>query len=65
MAILELDKIIISNPDTGIKCNQCGGDLKKTTKVKFTGKIIAWFTSKRRKSRHYECDNCKKKYTLI
>lgn len=65
MAIFELDKMTFTNPDTGIKCIQCGGDLKKTTKVKLTVKLIAWFSVLCLKNRHYECDNCKKKYTII
>jgi uncharacterized protein with PIN domain len=65
MAILELDKIIISKPDTGIKCIQCGGDLKETTKVKLSVKIRAWFYTFRLKNHHYECENCKKKYSII
>lgn len=65
MAILELDKISLSKPDTGIKCMHCGGDLQKTTKINLTGKIITWLTLMRRKSRHYECENCKKKYTIL
>jgi hypothetical protein len=65
MAILELEKIKLSKPESVIKCIHCGGDLKETTKVKWSVKIRALFYSLRLKNRYCECDNCKKKYTII
>jgi len=65
MAILELDKIIIKKPDTGIHCMHCGGDLKQYGKIKFSEKIIARLTFGKVIIRHYQCDNCKKKYIIL
>jgi uncharacterized protein with PIN domain len=65
MAILELDKIIFKKPETGIRCIQCGGDLKQNGKIKLSGKIIALITFGKIKIRHYQCDNCKKKYIVL
>jgi hypothetical protein len=65
MAILELDKIIIKKPDTGIQCSHCGGDLKQYGKIKLLDKIIACITLGKVKIRHYQCDNCKKKYIVL
>jgi hypothetical protein len=65
MAILELDNIIIKKPDTGIQCMHCGGDLKQSGKIKLSAKIIAFITLGKIKIRHYQCDNCKKKYIVL
>jgi len=65
MAILELDKIIIKKPDTGIHCINCGGDLKENGKLKLSGKIIAWITLGIVRIGHYQCENCKKKYIVL
>jgi hypothetical protein len=65
MAILELDKIIIKKPDSGIQCIHCGGDLKQTGKIKLLAKIITIITLGKIKIRHYQCENCKKKYIVL
>jgi hypothetical protein len=65
MAILELDKIIIKKPDTGIHCTNCGGDLKNTNKKKLLGWIITITTFGKVNSKHYQCEICKKKYLVI
>ena len=66
MAILELDKIIIKKPDTGIHCMNCGGDLLQTHHpLHLPEKIIAWVTLGNLKIIHYQCENCKKKYIVL
>jgi ribosomal protein S27E len=65
MAILELDKIIIKKPDTGIQCIHCGGDLKQNGKIKLLGKIVAFITFGKVRIRNYQCENCKKKYIVL
>ena len=65
MAILEIDKIIIKKPDTGIHCINCGGDLKLTFKKELLAKIIACITLGKVRIKHYQCDNCKKKYIIL
>ena len=65
MAILELDKIIFNKPDTGIHCSKCGGDLKQENKKKLLGWVIRILTLGRVKSKHYRCENCKKKYIVL
>jgi DNA-directed RNA polymerase subunit RPC12/RpoP len=65
MAILELDKIIINKPDTGIHCTNCGGDLKETGKLKIVQRVIVFIGFRKLKGHKYQCENCKKKYTVI
>jgi hypothetical protein len=65
MAILELDKIIVKKSDTGIHCVKCGGDLKQNGKINLPEKIISSITLGKVRIRHYQCDNCKKKYIVL
>jgi uncharacterized protein with PIN domain len=65
MAILDLDKIIFRKQYSGILCLNCGGDLKKCTHPKIPGKIISWLSMGRIKIGHYQCENCKKRYTVL
>ena len=65
MAILELDKIIIKKPDTGIHCINCGGDLKQNNQIKLLRKIIAFISLAKLRIGHYQCDNCKRKYMIL
>lgn len=65
MAILHLENITNKQAIGNITCFTCGGDLKPTNKTKMTGKIISIFIKDKLKKRHYECNNCKKKYTVI
>jgi hypothetical protein len=65
MAILELDKIIFKKTVIGILCIKCGGGLKQTGKVKLSAKIISLITFGKVKIRHYQCENCKKKYMIL
>jgi uncharacterized protein with PIN domain len=65
MTILDLDKIIIQKPDTGIHCLNCGGDLKKTDKKTFRGRFIAFITLGKVTTSQYQCVNCKKKYIVL
>jgi uncharacterized protein with PIN domain len=65
MAILDLDKMLIRKQYSGILCSNCGGDLKKTIKPNMVGKLISWLTGGYIKAGHYQCENCKKRYTII
>jgi uncharacterized protein with PIN domain len=65
MAILELDKIIFTKTVIGIVCTKCGGDLKPTGKNNLPDKIITIVSLGKVKIRHYQCDNCKKKYIIL
>jgi hypothetical protein len=65
MAILDLDKMIISKQFSGIVCSNCGGDLKKTVHPKMIGKMIYWLTLGKIKTGHFQCENCKKKFTVL
>ena len=65
MAILELDKIIIKKPETGIHCANCGGDLRKIGRIKIIQQIVVFIGFRKLAGHKYECDNCKKKYTVI
>lgn len=65
MAILDLDKIIFTKPETGIHCIKCGGDLKKTDKKQLLGRIIMIATFGKAKGTYYQCVCCKKKYMVI
>jgi hypothetical protein len=65
MAILDLDKNIFQKPDTGIHCINCGGDLKETGTMKIVQRIIVFIGFEKLKGRNYQCENCKKKYTVI
>jgi uncharacterized protein with PIN domain len=65
MAILELDKIIFTKTVIGIVCTKCGGDLKPTGKKYLSDKIIAVISLGKVKIRHYQCNNCKKKYIIL
>ena len=65
MAILDLDKIVFKKPDNGIRCLRCGGDLKQIEKMTWFGKMAAFVILGKANMRHYQCDNCKKKYIVI
>jgi uncharacterized protein with PIN domain len=65
MAILDLDKIIFTKYSDGVRCNYCGGDLKKTIHPKLIGRVISFLTFGKIKTGHYQCENCKKRYTIL
>jgi uncharacterized protein with PIN domain len=65
MAILDLGKMTFFKTVLGIVCAKCGGNLKQTGAVKLTDKIVSAATFGKTKCRHYECENCGGKYTIL
>lgn len=65
MSLLDLDKIIIKKNVLGIRCPACGGNLLLTDKRC----VIGWFSKivslGRLKPECYECETCRKRYTLL
>lgn len=65
MAILYLENLVIKRTVIGINCSACGGNLKLVEKKSFTQKIIKAITLGTFKAKLYQCENCKKIYTVI
>lgn len=65
MPLLNLDNIIIQKTIIGINCMTCGGNLKLVEKKSFAQKIIKAFTLGTFNTKLYQCESCKKIYTVI
>ena len=65
MGLLDLDKIIINRNVFGIRCTICGGNLAVSGKMCLLGRIAKIVSLGRLKPKCYECETCKKRYTLF
>lgn len=65
MGLLDLDKIIIKRTVMGIRCAVCGGNLIVSDNLCLTGRIAKMISLGKLKPECYECETCKKRYTLF
>ncbi|SDD44278.1 hypothetical protein SAMN04487996_10148 [Dyadobacter soli] len=65
MGLLDLDKIIIKRTVLGIRCPVCGGNLVVSSKKCFIGRLARIISLGKLKPECYECETCKKRYTLF
>jgi uncharacterized protein with PIN domain len=65
MGLLDLDKIIIKRTFLGIRCTVCGGNLVVSPKMSFAGRVAKIVSLGKLKPESYECEICKKRYTLF
>ena len=65
MGLLDLDKIIIKRTVLGIRCTVCGGNLVVSPKMSVLGRLAMMVSLGARKPECYQCETCKKRYTLF
>ena len=65
MGLLDLDKIIIKRTIMGIRCAACGGNLVISDRLCVVGRLAKIVSLGRLKPECYECETCKKRYTLL
>lgn len=65
MGLLDLDKIIIKRTVLGIRCLVCGGNLVVSPQLSFAGRLAKIVSLGKLKPECYECETCKKRYTLF
>ncbi|WP_218147669.1 hypothetical protein [Dyadobacter sp. SG02] len=65
MGLLDLDKIIIKRTIVGIRCTLCGGNLIASDRKCHIARLAKIFSLGRLKPECYECETCKKRYTLL
>ncbi len=65
MGLLDLDKIIINRNIFGISCTICGGNLVVSGKMCLLGRIAKIVSLGNLKPECYECETCKRRYTLF
>ncbi|MGN7884668.1 hypothetical protein [Dyadobacter sp. 22481] len=65
VGLLDLDKIIIKRNFFGIRCTICGGNLVVYPKMSFAGRLAKIASLGKLQPECYECEACKKRYTLF
>lgn len=65
MGLLDLDKIIIKRTVLGIRCTVCGGNLVVSDRKCHIARLAKIVSLGKLKPECYECETCKKRYTLF
>ncbi|MBL7933616.1 MAG: hypothetical protein JNL60_17060 [Bacteroidia bacterium] len=65
MAIIDLDKIIVSQTIIGVNCPRCGGKLSVTKESRFKRTVLNFFSAGLLSIRKYRCDNCGKEVIFL